>query len=100
MRFEYGSIATLTYTSLCSRDCPKERMKVFAEGQVFHLDDYKRLKISEIRHKGMKTKTTQKGHREELESFARAIQHGGEWPNPLWQQGQAMQIALDLETKL
>jgi hypothetical protein len=41
-----------------------------------------------------------KGHRVELEAFADAMRRGGEWPNPLWQQVQASEIALLVEEKI
>lgn len=100
MRFEAGSIATLTYTSLGSKDYPKERMEVFAEGKVFYLDDYKQLSVTGDKRGGLRTKIAHKGHREELEAFAHVIQHGGEWPIPLWQQVQATEIALQVESNL
>jgi hypothetical protein len=46
------------------------------------------------------TKTPQKGQREELEAFADAILQGTPGPIPLWQQLQATQMAIDVETRL
>ena len=100
MTFEDGSVATLTYTALGSRDYPKEQMEVFVEGKVLHLDDYRKLSVTGARTKGVSTSTTEKGQKEELKALARAIRQGGEWPIPLWQQAQATEIALAVEPLL
>jgi hypothetical protein len=35
-----------------------------------------------------------------LESFGRAIQNGGEWPIPLWQQVQATELSFQVEDQI
>ncbi len=97
MTFEDGSVATLTYTALGSKDFPKEQMEVFADGKVLHLDDYRKLTVTGARAKGVSTSTMEKGQKEELTALAQAIRQGGEWPIPLWQQVQATEIALAIE---
>ena len=97
MTFDDGTVATLTYTALGSTDYPKERLEVFVDGKVIVLDDYKRLTIFGAKVKGIAGKVVDKGHKKELEAFAFAIEKGGEWPIPLWQQVQAMEIALLVE---
>jgi predicted dehydrogenase len=97
MTFEDGSVATLTYTALGSRDYSKEQMEVFVDGKVLVLDDYRRLTVIGAKAKGVESKVVDKGQKEELEAFAFAIQKGGEWPNPLWQQVQAMEIGFRVE---
>ena len=99
MTFEDGSVATLTYTALGYKDYPKERLEVFLDGKVLVLDDYRRLTVAGIKDKGIDSKVVDKGQKEELEAFALAIQKGGEWPNPLWQQVQAMEIAFEIEKR-
>lgn len=95
--FEDGSIATLTYTALGSNDFPKEQMEIFSDGNVLMLDDYKQLRIHGSSAKGVTSKLTDKGHKNELEMFAETLEKGGEWPIPLWQQLQATEIALQVE---
>ncbi len=97
LTFDDGTVATLTYTALGSTDYPKERLEVFVDGKVIVLDDYKRLTIFGAKVKGIAGKVVDKGHKKELEAFAFAIEKGGEWPIPLWQQVQAMKIALLVE---
>jgi predicted dehydrogenase/threonine dehydrogenase-like Zn-dependent dehydrogenase len=100
MKFEDGSVATLMYTSLGSTDHPKEQMEIFVDGKVIILDDYRQLTITGAKGKAIKTQVSDKGHRAELADFARAIQNGGKWPIPLWQQIQATAIALQVEGQL
>jgi predicted dehydrogenase/threonine dehydrogenase-like Zn-dependent dehydrogenase len=97
IRFQDGSLANLTYTALGNINYPKERMEIFCEGKVFLLDDYKSLTVTGAKREFFKSKTPQKGHKEELEAFANTILLGGDWPIPLWQQVQATEIGLQIE---
>lgn len=100
MTFGDGSVANLVYTALGSITYPKERMEIFVDGKVLVLDDFRKLEVHGMRAGGIETKQMDKGHREELEAFAGAITNGGEWPNALWQQCQAMEIAFEVERQL
>jgi predicted dehydrogenase len=100
VRFDDGSVGTLAYTALGSTDHPKEQLEVFVDGKVIRLDDYRRVTVTGAKASGTSTNTPQKGHREMLEALATAIRRGGEWPNPLWQQLQATEIALEVEPHL
>lgn len=96
--FNDGSVATLTYTALGGPGHSKERIDLYVDGKVLSVDDYRRFEaVGAPGLEGFETKRMEKGHREELVAFARAIQQGGEWPIPLWQQVQATQVALDVE---
>lgn len=98
--FADGSVATLTYTALGSANAPKEQMDIFVDGKVVSLSDYKRLTITGTKSAVTETRIIEKGQKEELEAFARAIQEGGDWPIPLWQQVQATDIACTVEETL
>ena len=100
LSFDDGSVATLTYTGLGSKDYPKERLEMFVDGKVIALDDYKTLTVTGGKGRGVRTRLPEKGQREELEAFAKSIQSGGEWPIPLWEQSQATRIALEVEDAL
>lgn len=100
IEFADGSVATVTYTSLGSKDYPKEQMDVYVDGKNIFLDDYRKLSITGSKTKGMETKWGSKGQREALERFAAAVQGRSEWPIPLWQQVQATEIALEVERSL
>lgn len=97
MSFEDGSLATLTYTALGSPDHPKEQLDVFVDGRVLVLDDYRRLSVHGGRAGGLSTPRQDKGQREELVALAAALREGA-WAIPLWQQVQATDIALQVES--
>jgi len=98
--FADGSLATLTYTALGTREHPKESLESFVDGQVLVLDDYRKTEIRGHDGQGLRTKTIEKGHSEELKRFAQVIQQGGEWPIPLWQQFEATQISFRVEREI
>ena len=98
--FDDGSVATLTYTALGSKDYPKEKLEVYVDGKVLVMDDYRNLNIYGAKIKGVKTKFSEKGQKEEILSYAKVIKMGGEWPIALWEQIQATEIALQVEKYL
>ena len=98
--FDDGSVATLTYTALGTNKYPKELLEIYTDGKVLLLEDYRKLSIIGSKPKSINNKKVEKGHKEELVDFAKAIQQGGEWPNPLWQQIQAMEISFMVEKVL
>lgn len=100
VRFEDGSVATLTYTALGASAHPKERCELYVDGKVLVLDDYRELTVVGAGARGVSSRATDKGQREELEALADAIRTGGEWPIPLWQQAQAMEIAFAVDAQL
>jgi predicted dehydrogenase len=97
VRFADGSLGTLTYTALGSLDYPKEQLEVYVDGGVLVLEDYRRLKLVGLRSGDLTTHSADKGHRSELQAFARAVRVGGDWPITLWQQVQTTEIALSVE---
>jgi predicted dehydrogenase/threonine dehydrogenase-like Zn-dependent dehydrogenase len=96
--FADGSVATLTYTALGTKDFPKEQAEIFCDGKVIALDDYKTLTVAGGKAT-CRTKLPEKGQKEELRAFAAGIRDG-EWPIPLWQQLQATDIALAVDATL
>jgi predicted dehydrogenase/threonine dehydrogenase-like Zn-dependent dehydrogenase len=98
--FEDGSIATLLYTALGAKAYPKEKMEIYVDGQVLFMDDYKRVEIIGSRENGITTKAVDKGLEEELRLFGKTILVETPQPNPLWQQMQAMEMALMANERL
>lgn len=98
--FVDGSLATLTYTALGSKDYPKEQLEIFMDGKVLSMQDYKNLNILGVKSKGITHNAIEKGQMEELVAFADAISHSGVWPIPLWHQIQATEISLQVEKDL
>ncbi len=100
MTFADGSLATLTYTALGTNEFPKEMMEVFVDGMVISLDDYRRLSVTGSKQKPLATRGPNKGQKEELVAFARAVKGEIEWPIPLWQQLQATRISFEVDRLL
>lgn len=97
--FDDGSLCTLTYTALGSKDFPKEVAEIYTDGKVIQLHDYTTLTYTGSNQKGITNKVQDKGHLNELKEFAKGIQQG-KWPIPWWQQYQAMKMAFDVEDQI
>jgi predicted dehydrogenase len=99
MTFGDGSVATLTYTALGSRNHPKEMADLYVDGKVAVLEDYRRLTVAGAESRSLRTASQEKGLMEELQAFADGIRDGS-WPIPWWQQLQVARIALLVEQSL
>ena len=97
IRYEDGSICTLTYTELGAKDHPKERMEIFADGRVLTVDDYRSLTSSGRRTPLWSSRTINKGHRQELKALAECLLREGEWPISLEEQVRATRISFAVE---
>jgi predicted dehydrogenase/threonine dehydrogenase-like Zn-dependent dehydrogenase len=100
VEYDDGSVCTLTYTALGSRNFPKERLEVFADWRVYVLDDYKSLSVTGSKARGWRGATQQKGQLEELEALAACLSSGGRWPISLEEQAGAMRTAFRVEAQL
>lgn len=100
MTFADGSLATLTYTALGTNEFPKEMMEVFVDGMVISLNDYRNLVVAGSKQKPFSTRGPNKGQKDELVQFARAIKGKSGWPIPLWQQLQATRISFEVDLLL
>ncbi len=81
LRFSDGSIGTVHYFANGSKAFPKERLEVFADGKVFLLDNYRKLKAWGI--PGFRTRRLlqqDKGQEACCASFLQAIEIGGQQP--------------------
>jgi predicted dehydrogenase len=99
IRYEDGSVCSLTYTALGDKSYPKERCEIFAGDRVIALDDFKSVTVSGSRKPIWSAWTMEKGHVEELRAFADALQ-GGAWPISLHDQVMATRIAFEVERQL
>ena len=81
--FPDGSIGMVDYLANGDKTFPKERLEVFCEGTVAVLDDYRRLKIiRDGKRTEEKLASQDKGWKNEMTTFAKAIRQGGEPPIP------------------
>jgi polar amino acid transport system substrate-binding protein len=74
-----GSVGTIIYVANGDKSLPKERIEIFGGGKVGIIDDFKLGVI----HSGGRSKTIKlegKGHRQEVESFLKAIKEGLQMP--------------------
>jgi hypothetical protein len=73
LEFEDGSVGTVVYTGAGSAEAGKERIEVFAGGATLILEDYRSLRVFGLKARGLETRAVEKGQREQLENFARAL---------------------------
>jgi predicted dehydrogenase len=73
IEFANGSTGALVYTGAGAAASGKERIEVFAGGASFVLDDYKSLEVHGLAKHGLKTRTIEKGQKEQLDNFYRAL---------------------------
>jgi predicted dehydrogenase/threonine dehydrogenase-like Zn-dependent dehydrogenase len=80
VRYADGSLATLQYLAEGSRDLPKERCEVYADGQSAVMDNFSTTKFfgggKSIRGK------QEKGFAKEIQAFLEVCRSGGDWPIP------------------
>jgi predicted dehydrogenase/threonine dehydrogenase-like Zn-dependent dehydrogenase len=77
LTFSNGSIGTILYVSDGSARVPKERIEAFAGNRTAILDDYRALEFfGPSGKREARQKRQEKGHRQEVEAFLRAVEHG------------------------
>lgn len=82
LKYEDGSVGTLEYFAIGSRDLSKEHMELHFDEKSIVMDDYKSLKGYGVSVKDLATPVSEKGQLEELQVFYHALKKG-EWPIPL-----------------
>ena len=93
LRHADGSVSSVAYLAGGDRAFPKERVEVFGAGRVAVIDDFRRAEgVRGGRRRRLWAGGRDKGHRAELEAFARAIREGGPWPIP-WETLRAVTLA-------
>jgi len=78
LKFENGSIATISYFSNGNKSVSKERIEVFANGAVFIIDDFLKLETHGIKTEVMKLKTQDKGHTGQFSAYLSGLKNGKE----------------------
>ncbi len=94
VKYEDGSICTLTYTGQGSKDYSKEFCEIIVDGSIIIIDDYKALHGYGVKVNEVRSTTSEKGQYEELLSFYDAIKNEDGYPIPLWQLEQATRISI------
>ena len=93
IKYEDGSLCTLTYTSIGSNSYPKEFCQIYFDGKIITIDDYKRINGYGVNLSNLQNKSPEKGQYEELKEFAKAIKSEERYNIPLWQLQQASEIS-------
>jgi len=68
-------------------------MEVHFDEKTIVLDDYKSLKGYGVKIKEISTKTSEKGHLEELEALYEGLRTG-KWPIELWDMVQTTEVSI------
>jgi predicted dehydrogenase/threonine dehydrogenase-like Zn-dependent dehydrogenase len=100
LTFEDGSIGTVHYFANGSRAFAKERLEVFADGRVFQLDNFRKLKVFGARGvppmRPPRLWRQDKGHRACAAAFLDALRTGGPSPIPFDQIVEVSRVAIAL----
>lgn len=76
-----GSIAKIAYVTHGDPKYPKEMMEVFADGKVARMDNFKRTEIWRGgKCKKARSASIDKGQKQELDAFIKAVKAGGAMP--------------------
>ncbi len=95
LSYEDGSLATIEYFAVGSKLFPKEFMEIHFDEKTILLDDYKLLKGYGVNINELKTRTSQKGHIEELEILYKALtEENSPWPIELRDMVQTTEISI------
>ena len=100
VKYDDGSVCSLTYTALGDKTYPKERMEIFADGKVVVMDDYKSVSAFGSKRKGWSAKSSQKGQLQELEALAVSLRQGKAWPISLPELLQTSRLSFEVERQI
>jgi predicted dehydrogenase len=99
LKYENGSICSLTYTSMGDKSVHKETCDIYFDGQIIQMNNFK-----EFIHYGSKekkhTNCSGKGHLEELEALRDALTKDMQWPISLEDQLSATRISFEVENQI
>jgi predicted dehydrogenase len=81
LEYEDGSLATLEYFAVGSKEFPKEFLEVHFDEKSIIVDDYKYIKGYGLKVADIRTRESDKGQLDELEILARYLSGSGDqWP--------------------
>lgn len=99
LKYNDGSVCTLTYTSMGDKAYMKESCDVFFDGQILTMNNYKEV----VHHNGKGIKShacSGKGHLEELQSLYDGLSSNSSWPISLEDQITATEISFQVEAAI
>ncbi len=84
MKFQEGSVGTITYLANGDTSLPKERLEISSTGRTAVIDNFQRLSLYQNgKKREFKLSSIDKGHRTEVREFLSAIQVGKPSPIPV-----------------
>ena len=93
LKYEDGSVCTIQYFAVGSKQISKEYMEVHFDEKTIIMDDYKSLKGYGLNIKEISIGRSEKGQKEELESLYNSLKSNNEdWPIALWDMVQTTEI--------
>jgi predicted dehydrogenase len=93
LRHENGSISNVAYLAGGDKAFPKERVEVIGGGRIAVIEDFREVTLcSEGRIKKTRISGRDKGHREEVEAFAKSLSNGKPSPIP-WEDLKRVALA-------
>ena len=97
LKYEDGSVCNINYLSVGSSKLGKEYMEIHFDEKSIVLDNYKKLSGYGIKLKKIKTKQSEKGHKEELIILYDFLKKDkNDWPIELWDLFQTSEISMSL----
>lgn len=82
LKFENGSVASISYFSNGHKSVSKEYIEVYSDGMVAHIDDFKSLIVYGEKKKIIKYRIQDKGHKNCVQTFLNSVKHGEICPIP------------------
>ena len=84
VKFQDGSVGTITYLANGDASLPKERLEISSTGRTAVIDNFQRLSLYQNgKKREFKLSSIDKGHRTEVRDFLAAIQEGKPSPIPM-----------------
>ncbi len=97
LKYKDGSVCTIEYFAIGSKSFPKEYMEVHFDEKTITMDDYKSMGGYGIKVQELKTATSQKGQKEELEELYKALKTKNKgWPIEFWDMLQTTEISIHI----
>jgi polar amino acid transport system substrate-binding protein len=100
LRFENGSIASLSYFSNGHPDLPKEKVELSSGGVSAHILDWKQWEVFGKKKKAKRLKVADKGHAGIVAAFMDAVKQGGSSPISFEEQYAAMMMSFAAQRAL
>ena len=99
LKFEDGSIGSITYTSQGSNKISKEYIEMFFDNKTIIIDDFTSTNYYDNSNKTFKTSIQDKGHENQIKRFLDSIKTG-KWLIPFNEQFHSADISFSVEKYL